>query len=195
MNTDRDKKRLYLRSWRAKNPGKEKAYSKKYARWKQEDSKNYMKQYFKSYYEENAELIKMRARTWRRDNPERARQSDKRKYLANRSRHHEQGKQWTKRNPEKRKAILLRYGVERSKRIADCSDGSVTYQAVAELFEQFTHCPYCGIDLLPSIRHLDHKEPLSRGGLHTLANVIPCCKSCNIKKSNMPYAAWLERMA
>jgi len=42
-------------------------------------------------------------------------------------------------------------------------------------------CAYCG-----STRHLtiDHIIPTSRGGLNTWDNLVCCCYSCNIKKSN-----------
>lgn len=34
--------------------------------------------------------------------------------------------------------------------------------------------------------HQDHITPLSEGGSHTLANVVPACKSCNSKKHTGP---------
>ena len=41
-------------------------------------------------------------------------------------------------------------------------------------------CSYC---LQPMIRFTqDHMIPLTRGGSHTLSNVVPCCQSCNSRK-------------
>ena len=54
------------------------------------------------------------------------------------------------------------------------------------LQEQFDHrCGYCG---KKSKGHLtqDHITPLSKGGNHTLSNIIPCCQPCNNKKYNKP---------
>ena len=44
------------------------------------------------------------------------------------------------------------------------------------------HCAYCG-----STEHIaqDHAVPLSRGGDHTLVNVVPACRSCNSRKHTM----------
>ena len=47
-------------------------------------------------------------------------------------------------------------------------------------FEHFDHrCAYCGAsgDL-----HMDHFLPISRGGPHTLGNLLPACHVCNISK-------------
>ena len=41
-------------------------------------------------------------------------------------------------------------------------------------------CAYC-LNPMATVTQ-DHLIPLSRGGSHTLSNVVPCCKSCNSKK-------------
>lgn len=44
-------------------------------------------------------------------------------------------------------------------------------------------CAYCRqITLLTK----DHILPLSKGGQHTKANIIPACRSCNSRKGNRP---------
>jgi 5-methylcytosine-specific restriction endonuclease McrA len=43
-------------------------------------------------------------------------------------------------------------------------------------------------------KSLDHMEPLSLGGWHSIDNVMVCCLRCNVKKNAMPYAEWLERI-
>lgn len=52
-------------------------------------------------------------------------------------------------------------------------------------------CAYCGAK---TIMTLDHIEALSRGGAHTLENVAPACKRCNLKKSARPLAEALVRL-
>jgi 5-methylcytosine-specific restriction endonuclease McrA len=45
-------------------------------------------------------------------------------------------------------------------------------------------CFYCGS---PDPRTMDHVIPTSKGGLHTVSNVVPACRSCNSKKGvSMP---------
>jgi 5-methylcytosine-specific restriction endonuclease McrA len=50
--------------------------------------------------------------------------------------------------------------------------------------------------LNPGVRlgEVDHLTPQSRGGRHTLDNLVAACKSCNAQKRNKTaeeYAAWL----
>lgn len=48
-------------------------------------------------------------------------------------------------------------------------------------------CVYCGIsDRLEQ----DHVTPISKGGLHTVGNVVPACKSCNSRKGAKDPRAW-----
>jgi len=44
-------------------------------------------------------------------------------------------------------------------------------------------CVYCGVG---EFEHLDHYEPVSKGGAHTLANVRPSCAACNKSKHVNP---------
>ena len=54
------------------------------------------------------------------------------------------------------------------------------------------HCPYCGVVMnrdrgwngrqAPS---RDHRIPVSRGGAHTIDNLLVCCRSCNEEKGSL----------
>ena len=48
-------------------------------------------------------------------------------------------------------------------------------------------CAYCSS---PCLLTMDHVVPLSRGGKHTIGNVLPACKVCNCKKSNKLLIEW-----
>ena len=52
------------------------------------------------------------------------------------------------------------------------------------------YCAYCLAPLGDDV-HMDHMTPLSRGGNHTLSNVVPCCKSCNSKKYTRTLLEWV----
>ena len=43
-------------------------------------------------------------------------------------------------------------------------------------------CQLCGLPVEPSDVHLDHIEPWSKGGRHTLANLQVTHSTCNIRK-------------
>lgn len=53
------------------------------------------------------------------------------------------------------------------------------WQAIKEAYGH--RCVYCGRKMQRLTQ--DHITPLSKGGSHTLQNVVPACQSCNSKKS------------
>ena len=50
-------------------------------------------------------------------------------------------------------------------------------------------CIYCG---MPS-ESLDHLHPLSKGGKNNTSNCVPCCLSCNGKKSDQNALTWYRK--
>lgn len=46
------------------------------------------------------------------------------------------------------------------------------------------HCFYCGCDLDINDFHTDHFFPKQKGGKQK-ENLVPCCKDCNLCKSNL----------
>jgi 5-methylcytosine-specific restriction endonuclease McrA len=69
----------------------------------------------------------------------------------------------------------------RSTRRVD-TDGTLDGPTVQALFAAATHCPYCGSAMHPREKTLDHVLPVSRGGLHSITNVVVCCGPCNSSK-------------
>lgn len=58
-------------------------------------------------------------------------------------------------------------------------------------------CHYCADSFRPQELTMDHVVPLSRGGLTTKSNVVPCCKNCNSQKQHLlpiEWADYLERL-
>ena len=78
-------------------------------------------------------------------------------------------------------------------RMIEQSDGTITPQAVGNLFKTAELCPYCWC-MLTNNKSLDHRVPLARGGAHSISNVVVCCRSCNSKKGRMPFDRWLEKV-
>ena len=53
-------------------------------------------------------------------------------------------------------------------------------------------CYYCGGKFNPNELTMDHKIPLTRGGLSEKINIVPACKECNNKKSYLLPTEWDE---
>lgn len=130
----------------------------------------------KRYRHKHAEQLTIAARTWRQENAARNASTKKR---------------WAQNNKIHLTVMAHR---RRAKQFAT-DDGTITPASLWSLYDQHPTCPYCGFMLCEANRSLDHKEPLSLGGLHTLSNVIPCCLTCNLRKHDKPYAFWMAELA
>jgi 5-methylcytosine-specific restriction endonuclease McrA len=61
------------------------------------------------------------------------------------------------------------------------TDCTLTREQWQEIKDRFGHaCAYCG-KVLERLE-MDHVKPLSKGGTHTAANIVPSCRTCNAKK-------------
>lgn len=47
------------------------------------------------------------------------------------------------------------------------------------------HCSYCGKEISRKSMHIDHVIPISRGGVNSIDNLVPSCRSCNLSKGTM----------
>jgi 5-methylcytosine-specific restriction endonuclease McrA len=55
-------------------------------------------------------------------------------------------------------------------------------------FAEFNHrCAYCGAD---GDLHIEHVVPISKGGPHSIGNIIPACESCNYSKRDSEVESW-----
>jgi 5-methylcytosine-specific restriction endonuclease McrA len=62
------------------------------------------------------------------------------------------------------------------------------YSRTAILHRWNHKCAYCGAHAT----HLDHVEPLSKGGADVEANIVPACAPCNLSKGAKTLAEWSE---
>lgn len=64
----------------------------------------------------------------------------------------------------------------------------VTVEDWMEILRAFNNkCAYCGNSGQMTI---DHVLPLSRGGRHCIANLVPACKRCNHSKGSLTVVEW-----
>jgi 5-methylcytosine-specific restriction endonuclease McrA len=119
-------------------------------------------EYNKKYYQENREKFKEN-------------------YWDNREERLEHVKRYERENREK-----VRVNGERKrarKRNAPVNDFTSKQWKLLILFYE-SCCVYCGSRQTRIT--MDHIIPLSKGGSHTLSNILPCCLSCNSQKHNGP---------
>lgn len=82
---------------------------------------------------------------------------------------------------------------------------AVPYEFVATLYCERDFCLYCGgqlgsISLLGAgvdishLAHLDHMDPLFRGGEESIRNAVYCCEKCNISKGRRLFTEWMSSL-
>ena len=89
---------------------------------------------------------------------------------------------WKAAHPDECRA----HGAARRARKHNAPVNDFTAAQWREVQEIFDHrCAYCGRRAKGHLTQ-DHIEPLSKGGSHTLANIVPACRSCNSRKHTGP---------
>jgi len=90
---------------------------------------------------------------------------------------------WRKANPERDKANKR---ASQAKRRASMR-GMSNKEFIEWTASQPKICHWCGVRCADSY-HVDHYEPLARGGRHEASNLVIACKFCNLsKKAKDPY--------
>lgn len=167
------------------------AYSKQYAAANADQRK--------AYYQANRERFAARHREW---------------YLQNCEKEKERVKRWNEANPErvavhranedpeKRRAASRRY-YHRNKDKARVhvlnrisrkreAEGEHTFDEVWQMLEDQEHkCAYCEEPLF-GVFHVDHMQPLSRGGRNDWTNLAVTCPFCNLSKHAKTPLQFLE---
>lgn len=160
---DPEAARAYQRAHYAKRREHIRALAK--ARYQKNAEKE--RAYSQKYRERNRKRANAVVREWRKNNPEKAKAV---------------GKSWATRNPDAVRAIRRRRRALVSG--APINDFTATEWLVLQVC--FGHrCAYCDAHKRGELTQ-DHIVPLSKGGAHTLSNIVPACKSCNSKKHDGP---------
>ena len=119
------------------------------------------------YYQKNKEKCIKEATEWNRKNTERRR---------------EIRKKWKKANAWSAKEYKRQRRARKRKQIGNIpSDYLVLLDKM-----QSGLCFYC-FNLLDLDYHLEHKTPVSRGGLHDFDNLCLSCPSCNHRKGSKTF--------
>lgn len=87
--------------------------------------------------------------------------------------------EWERRNPEKKKAYS-----ENRRAQKKIGGGKISAQDIkTQYLIQGGLCYWCERPVNENY-HLDHLIPLSRGGLHSVNNIVISCPKCNVTKNN-----------
>ena len=87
---------------------------------------------------------------------------------------------------EKGKVVIANHNAKRRAARNGAAVRDFTAEQWRYLQEHFSHCcAYCGKKSSGGLTQ-DHITPLSKGGDHTLSNIVPSCRSCNSAKNTNP---------
>ena len=110
-------------------------------------------------------------------------------YWKNREREVERSREYRQSNPDRRRT----WDDLRAERMRSnpgyAPFGSTEWEALKRRHGH--RCAYC--DSSSQSLEMDHVIPLSRGGRHAIANILPACTSCNRRKSSMLLIEWRYR--
>lgn len=129
-----------------------------------------------------------RARNAERYRKERAKRLKyaRRQYWDNREERTAYSRAWRKANPDKRQ---VQHENRRARKIGNPGFVAVTATDWERIRIRFGFCcAYCGER--PDQVVMDHVVPLSRGGRHSPANILPACAPCNGAKAAKFLSEW-----
>ncbi len=133
----------------------------------------------REWYANNAAQEQLRLRERREQNREKYRQWDREGYQRNKAKIYDRHRKARLENPEKYRLM----GAQRSARLRGAPRNDLT-ATQWRLIKQHYHlrCYYCGKQ--PKKLTMDHIIPITKGGNHTMSNIVPACQSCNSRKGN-----------
>lgn len=171
-------------------------YSRKYRKENKEKIAIAAKKYNEEHFLEN----KQRKQNYRKNNIEKVRQYEKQyreknahklfeKRKAMKEYHKKYSKKWAEGNREKRR------NNQHKRRVTKQNNG--VFDILDKELNRILNSP-CIICGSTKRIEIDHIVPISRGGRHSIGNLQPLCKSCNVSKSNrfmIEFKKYLERVS
>lgn len=129
------------------------------------------------YRKANRERLAESKKQWRRNNPDKECVSKVQYRAENKARIAAQNRAYAQANPDVGRVKAQR----RRARLNACAINDFTKAQWRDLLRECENkCFYCGIQ--SSDLHIEHMIPISRGGNHTLSNIVPACLICNSRK-------------
>lgn len=180
--------------------GKEKDLSLFFKRARSKDGyqptcKECSRAYHKEWSSKNAEHIALKWKEWVAQNPEKRKEASARYRKNNRAKVILATKKSMAKNPAKYLEIRKKWEQENVEKIQNKNYlrrarivGAGVFEVSAKEIQKMRSkpCFYCG----ETSQHIDHVIPISRGGRHSIGNLVPACLSCNLSKSNKFLVEW-----
>ncbi len=159
-----------------------------------------------AYARQHPEEAKARVAKWRAEHPKRAkaldREKSKRYADKNREKVRQANREWVAANPEKAKAFTKAYNQANPHKAREaakrrrvrvqggeiCSVSEKDWQRLCRRHDN--KCAYCG---QARVLQKDHIIPITRGGRHSIGNLLPACKPCNSSKGPRLLTEWRGR--
>ena len=200
----REKRMAQSAAWRKAHPEKVHAYQIVY----RVEHAEVLRTRSKTYYDTHAEERRAASAVWRATHPEEARMQLKAYRLLHRAALSEKARLWRETHAEKIRLYGIAWRVEHSE---EQRAWTIAYRAAhpekvrawnknrkarrrgapvrdftaaqwQDMQAAYDHrCVYCGKRAKGKLTQ-DHITPVSQGGAHTLANIVPACRSCNSRK-------------
>lgn len=155
---------------------------------------------YTKYRQSNREKEIARGMRYRKENPEKRKETCANYYKNNLEKARTANAKWQANNPDKMRAASSRWRKNHPEmrrfwqRNRDAMKrGTIgngwTVEQEQQLIKDYDYrCAYCN-----EVRELtmDHIVPLTRGGSHSIDNIVPACVPCNSSKRNKPLLIWL----
>ncbi len=145
------------------------------------------RQYGRDWMRRNPERARAAMQRWRERHPE-SHRAEVRAYYRRTDAKKIQLAAYQLAHPEVRRVALNR----RRARERDAGGAFTAKEWLALVSQHAGRCAYCGAT---GPLHADHRTPLSRGGRNDIANILPACPRCNLRKSTSTEREFLVRLA
>jgi 5-methylcytosine-specific restriction endonuclease McrA len=133
---------------------------------------------------EHPEIHRAAVRSWRERNPERSVTQAREWNIANRERYNANMRGWRAKNKDK--VAEQNRNIKAKRRKAERL--TVTKKDWNKLVAYYRGCcAYCGAKEKMTMEHI---VPISRGGRHSIGNLLPVCMTCNVKKNYRFIVEW-----
>jgi len=175
-----------------------------YDKKRREDKRDQLKVQRKWYRDNNKEIIAERKKKYSDANKDKKRDYDSayreinKDILTDKKRKYYHNNKNAVANSVKRwlltdKGKASKINTSNRRRHSKC-EGDVTSDQMLMLQQNAKVCYWCNISLKNVKVHIDHYVPLSKGGEHTISNLVVTCAKCNLSKSAKDPIAFANTM-